>query len=149
MKSASDPTTIVQEIEIEAPAARVFEALVSPEQRVVWWGGGRAGSPEMESDLRPGGTWRMRFEGWGGKPASVRGEYRTSDPPRLLIFTWRPDWYDSPTETLVRFDLTEKAGITTVRITHSGLATEDDRKNHQGWPHLLAALHDYVARISG
>jgi uncharacterized protein YndB with AHSA1/START domain len=33
--NASD--TIVQEITINAPAERVFEALVDPEQRIKWW----------------------------------------------------------------------------------------------------------------
>jgi uncharacterized protein YndB with AHSA1/START domain len=136
--------TIVQEIAITAPAERVFEALVDPKQRMQWWGGqGRFRATQMESDLRPGGKWMMRFE-MGGRPSSVGGEYRMIERPRLLVLTWQPDWYENATETLVRFDLSEISGVTTVRITHSGLTTEGDRTNHRGWPDILAWLRTYA-----
>jgi|SRR5665213_3570649 len=98
----------------------------------------------MESDLRPGGKWMMHFESWGGSPSSVGGVYRTIEPPNVLAFTWLPSWYENATETLVTFDLQEHAGVTTVRITHSGLVTDQDRASHQGWPHILSALRAYV-----
>ena len=45
--------TIVQEITINAPASRVFEALTNPEQRKAWWGSaGRFQTTHMDSDLR-------------------------------------------------------------------------------------------------
>jgi len=47
-------------------------------------------------------------------------------------------------ESLVRFDLQEKDGITTVRLTHSGLTTESSRAQHRGWPDILAWLQAYV-----
>ena len=88
----------------------------------------------------------MRFESWSGKPASVRGQYRTIEPPHVLEFTGLPDWYDSPSESLVRFDLFERDGVTTVRVTHSGLATQTDRASHQGWPHILDTLRHYAQK---
>jgi hypothetical protein len=48
------------------------------------------------------------------------------------------------TETLVRFDLHEQNGFTTVRLTHSGFATEGSRARHQGWPQILSWLKAYV-----
>jgi uncharacterized protein YndB with AHSA1/START domain len=134
--------TIVKEIAIKAPADRVFEALTDPLQRVKWWGvEGKFQVTEMESDLRPGGAWLMRGVGMGGKPFTIRGEYRAIDRPRLLEFTWLPDWQES--QTLVRFDLEEKDGATTVRLIHSGLTSEHFEK-YQGWPWLLALLRAYV-----
>src|SRR5690349_4763217 len=128
--------TIVQEIEIKAPAARVFEALTDPAQRPQWWGAeGRFQATHMESDLRPGGKWLMRGTGMGGRPFTVRGEYREIEPPHLLIYTWLPDFHEDAVETLVRFDLTESNGITTVRLTHSGVSTEIAR--HKGWRQIL------------
>jgi uncharacterized protein YndB with AHSA1/START domain len=146
MNQVSSTDAIVQEIEIHAPAERIFEALVDPVQRLEWWGVAREGAakPSMQSDLRPGGKWEMHFDSWSGQPSSVRGEYREIDPPHLLSFTWLPDWYEEATETLVRIDLRENAGVTTVRLTHSGLATEGDRSNHRGWPHLLSALQKFA-----
>jgi uncharacterized protein YndB with AHSA1/START domain len=145
MDATSTRDTIVKEITIRAPAARIFEALSNPDQRVKWWGAeGRFHATHMESDLRPGGKWMMRGVGMGGKPFSVGGEYRNIERPRLIVFTWSPDWQENAPETIVRFDLEEKDGVTTVRLTHSGLTSESSREHHRGWPQLLASLRVYV-----
>lgn len=141
--SASD--TIVQEIAIKAPAERIFDALTNPDERVKWWGAeGRFQATHVESDLRPGGKWTMRGVGMGGKPFTVAGEYRKVERPRLLIFTWLPDWQEDAAETVIRVDLEEKSGITTVRLTHSGLTSESSRASHRGWPQVLSWLQTYV-----
>jgi len=44
--------------------------------------------------------------GYGGKPFTVAGEYRRIERPRLLIFTWLPDWQEEALESLVRVPLT-------------------------------------------
>jgi uncharacterized protein YndB with AHSA1/START domain len=136
--------TIVQEIVIKASAERIFEALTNPARRTKWWGAeGRFQTTHMESELRQGGKWMMRGNGLGGRPFTIRGEYRQIEPPRLLIFTWLPDWQEDAFETLVRFDLIENNGITAVRLTHSGLATESSRLSHKGWPQILTWLQAY------
>jgi uncharacterized protein YndB with AHSA1/START domain len=143
LTSASD--TIVQEIVIHAPAERIFEALTSPAQRVEWWGAeGRFQATEMESDLRPGGKWTMRGGGLDGRPFKITGQYREVEPPRLLVFTWLPDWQKGAVESIVRFELTPKGGLTTVRLTHSGLITENSRLSHKGWPDILVWLRAYA-----
>jgi uncharacterized protein YndB with AHSA1/START domain len=145
MNPTDDGDTIRKEIVIKAAAERVFEALMDPRQRVKWWGAeGRFQATHMESDLRPGGAWLMSGMGMGGKPFTVRGEYRSIDRPRLIEFTWLADWEENAQPTLVRFDLEENDGSTTVRLTHSGLTTERSRENYRGWPWLLALLQGYV-----
>jgi uncharacterized protein YndB with AHSA1/START domain len=144
MNTTAVSDTIVQEITIKGSAKRIFAALTNPEERVKWWGVGRFQAIQMESDLRPGGKWAMRGTGIGGRPFSVVGEYRKVEPPHLLVFTWLPDWQDDATESLVRFDLNENDGVTTVRLTHSGLITERSRTSHRGWPEILASLRGYV-----
>jgi uncharacterized protein YndB with AHSA1/START domain len=137
--------TIVKEIVIKAPAERIFEALTNPEQRLKWWGAeGQYRGTHMESDLRPGGKWMTRGIGRGEKSFTVGGEYRKIERPRLLAFTWLPDWEENASESLVRFDLDEKDGVTTVRLTHSGLTSESSRDHHRGWPQVLAWLRTYV-----
>lgn len=149
MSPTSASSTIVQEIAITAPAERVFEALTNPSERIKWWGAdGRFQATHMESDLRPGGKWMMGGNGMAGKPFTVSGEYRQIEPPRLLIFTWLPDWQEDAIETIVRFDLSETEGITTVRLTHSGLTTESSRLSHKGWPQILTWLQTYAERQS-
>ena len=145
MNPAKLSDSIVEEIVIKGSAERIFEALTKPDQLVKWWGAeGRFQATQMDSDLKPGGKWIMRGKGIGGKPFQVRGEYRQIERPRLLVFTWLPDWQEDAIESIVRFDLEEKNGVTTVRLTHSGLASESSRASHKGWPQILTWLQGYV-----
>ena len=144
MNQTAADETIVQQITIKAPAERIFAALTKPEQRTQWWGAeGRFQATHMESDLRPGGKWLMRGKGMGGRDFHVEGTYVSVEPPRLLAFTWLATWDPSGRESLVRFDLEEKDGVTTVRLTHSRLSIESAR-THKGWPDILEWLRAYV-----
>ncbi len=144
MNPTSVSDTIIQEITIRGAAERVFEALTDPGQRMKWWGSeGRFQTTHMESDLRLGGKWSMGGTGMG-RPFKVSGEYRQIERPRLLVFTWLPSWQGDATESMVRFELEEKGGMTTVRLTHSGLTSESSRSSHKGWPQILNWLQAYV-----
>jgi uncharacterized protein YndB with AHSA1/START domain len=132
--------TIIQEITIQAPAEQIFDALTNPERLVQWWTvPGRFQMTHLESDLRPGGKRIMRGSGYG-RPVTITGAYREIERPRLLVFTWLPDWQGDAVESVVRFELEEKDGVTTVRLTHSGLVSENSRESHRGWPQILALL---------
>jgi len=136
---------IVEEIRINASAERVFDALTNPEERVKWWGAeGSFQTTHMESDLRPGGRWAMRGLRVNGEPFTITGEYREIVRPHLLVFTWLPDWQGIVERSLVRIDLGEEDGITTVRLTHSGLTAETRRTGHRGWPQILTWLQAYA-----
>ena len=82
-----------------------------------------------------------------GLCTSVHGEYRAIDPPRLLIFTWIRDEEHHP-ETLVRWDLEETEGLTTVRVTHSGLTSERLRTRNSGWSLIVSLLQVYVEKLT-
>lgn len=145
MNTTAASDTIVQEIAIKGSAERIFDALTDPDQRVKWWGTeGRFKATHMESDLRPGGRWVMQGIGMGGRPFRVIGTYRDIERPRLLVSTWLPDWQGDTTESVVRFELDEKDGVTTVRLTHSGLTSAPSRQSHQGWAQILSWLRTYV-----
>jgi uncharacterized protein YndB with AHSA1/START domain len=136
--------TIVQEIKVRGSAERIFEALTNPDQLVKWWGTeGKFQATHVECDLRPGGKWKMHVQGGGGTVSTVAGEYREIERPRLLVFTWIREQEHS-SETLVRWDLEEKNGVTTVRVTHSGLTTESLRARNNGWPLIVGLLQTYV-----
>jgi uncharacterized protein YndB with AHSA1/START domain len=139
---------IIQEVTIKAPAERIFKALTNPDELLRWWGAaGKFQAVHVESDLRPGGKWLMRVSGSCGTETSsvVSGEYLTIEPPRLLIFTWLREQEDWP-ETVVRWDLAEIDGLTTVRVTHSGLTSESLRARNNGWSFILSLLQEYVDR---
>ena len=79
-----------------------------------------------------------------GRPFKVEGVYRIIQRPHVLALTWLPSWDEEATETLVRFDLYEQNGFTTVRLTHSGFASESSHARHQGWPQILGWLKAYA-----
>jgi uncharacterized protein YndB with AHSA1/START domain len=138
--------TIVQEIAIKRPAEEIFEAMTNADELVKWWRvEGKFQIIHMESDLRPGGKWRMRLIGGRGTETVVSGEYRKIERPHLLILTWIRENEDA-TETMVRWELAEKDGVTTVRVTHSGLTSESLRARNNGWPMILGLLQVYVER---
>jgi uncharacterized protein YndB with AHSA1/START domain len=138
---------IVQEVTIKAPAERIFAALTRPEELLKWWAAeGKFQIMHAECDLQPGGKWRMQVAGKCATEASVStvyGEYRTIYPPRVLTYTWIREHEDYP-ETLVRWDLEEKDGCTTVRVTHSGLVSESLRARNAGWPVIVGILQTYL-----
>jgi uncharacterized protein YndB with AHSA1/START domain len=139
---------IVQEITITAPVSRVFAAFTDPAQRVQWWSAddGRFRTTHMDSDLRPGGKWAMQGTRQDGSPFVVKGEYRVVESPRLLEFTWLPDWQGDATQSLVRVEFTQAGEVTRVRLTHSGLTTEPSRTSHRGWPQVLTWLRAYAEK---
>jgi uncharacterized protein YndB with AHSA1/START domain len=138
--TATRDDTIVQEIAIKGSAERIFDALTSPEELVKWWGiAGKFQLTGVESDLRPGGKWRFLVAASGTNVVS--GEYRQIERPHLLVYTWvREDGV----ETVVRWELEEKAGMTNVRVTHSGLTSESLRARNDGWPLIVGLLQSYV-----
>jgi uncharacterized protein YndB with AHSA1/START domain len=138
--------SIVQEITINAPAGRIFQAFTNPSERVKWWGAAdaRFRTTHVDSDLRPGGKWAMRGTRQDGSPFTITGEYRIVERPTLLEFTWLPDWQGDATVSVVRVECLEAAGVTRVRLTHSGLTSEGSRTSHRGWPQILAWLQAYV-----
>lgn len=140
---------IVQEVTIKAPAERIFAALTRPAELLKWWASeGKFQIVHAECDLQPGGKWRMRVAGRCAEESSestVYGEYRAIEPPRLLTHTWIRENEDYP-ETLVRWDLEEKDGYTTVRVTHSGLVTESLRARNSGWPLIVKLLEAYMEK---
>jgi uncharacterized protein YndB with AHSA1/START domain len=78
--------------------------------------------------------------------STVAGEYRKIERPRLLVFTWIREQENMP-ETLVRWDLEEKDGVTTVRLTHSGLTSESLRARNNGWPLSVGLLQSYLEGV--
>ena len=141
--------TIVQEVTIKAPAERIFDALTKPAELLKWWkSAGKFQITHAECDVRPGGKWLMRVAGScapGRSESVVSGEYLIIERPHLLSFTWIREQEDLP-ESLVRWELDEKAGVTTVRVIHSKLVTESLRTRNSGWPIVVAQLQAYIER---
>src|SRR5437667_238188 len=147
MNPTSTGDTIVQEVTIKAPAERIFKALTNPQERVRWWGAeGRFQVTYMESDLRPGGKWMMRGIGIGGKPFIVSGGYSEIDRPRLLAFTWLPDWQAHATRDIVRGDLRLLLSGPT---SSAGRPMPDGRRPEPGgWNRIHFIVDDLTSEVA-
>ncbi len=157
-----DQNTVLAEIFIAAPPARVFQAISDPAQLPKWWGQtGLYHVTKSTMDVRPGGKWRSDGIGADGKAFYVEGEYLEVDPPRLLVHTWIGSY--SPEKTVVRWELVphsvhglhpngpRKAGTgTLVRVRQEGFAGnfESANSHSEGWKRVLGWLEAYVENPS-
>jgi uncharacterized protein YndB with AHSA1/START domain len=142
---------VVTEVFIAAPPEQVLQALTRQEQLMQWFTDPSCPLKSFEMDAREGGRWRFATHP-GSKPLNGVFEFRAAGKilelkPRALVYTWHANWHDDPSlATLVRWELIPEAKGTRVRITHSGLASEElARKDYlSGWPGVLAMLKNFT-----
>jgi uncharacterized protein YndB with AHSA1/START domain len=134
--------TLLIERAFQAPAQAVFDAWTNEEVMRRWFHGEHDWeTTEAQVDLRLGGAVRVVMRDpdkdaeYGGG-----GHYTEIDPPTRLAFTWTWD-NDEERETLLELDFEEAEGVTTVRLTHSGLRDEESVISHEGgWSNALDNL---------
>jgi len=152
--------TVIAEIFIAAPPARVFQAISDPTQLPRWWGqDGLYQVTKSTMDVRPGGKWRSEGVGADGTEFYVEGEYLEVEPPRKLVHTWFGSFHQK--KTVVRWELEpqtvnalhpggpRKAGTGTfVKVTHEGFAGDlKSAKDHgEGWKRVLSWLEAFVTK---
>jgi uncharacterized protein YndB with AHSA1/START domain len=142
-----DKDSIVSEIDIAAPPERVFKAIADA-------GEVRRRSPELtayEMDLRVGGRWYLEMRPpqpyKGFEVIRHEGKILEVDPPRLLVYTWLANFHHDPKmRSVVRWELTPTKSGTHVKLTHSGLVSEQDAlKDYSGgWPGVLAEIKEFT-----
>jgi uncharacterized protein YndB with AHSA1/START domain len=150
----SDQDAIVSEIEIAAPAERVFQALTDANQLKRWFTSPECPAKLWEMDARLGGRYGYATEKGSVVVNNVRefechGEILEYDPPRVIAYTWIANWHaDATRRTVVRWELTPKANGTQVKVMHSGLAQEPvARKDYSGgWPGVVEMLKKFVEK---
>jgi uncharacterized protein YndB with AHSA1/START domain len=137
-----------------APVAEVWRALTDPELIVQWWGDDKLyRMTEVEHELRPGGSafYAGKFvEGvQGGREFSATGVTRVVDAPVLLEYTrLYAGGIPVAEETLIRYELDERNGVTRVCVVHSGFRDESARDMHaDGWRRVLGYLENHFQEI--
>lgn len=127
---------------IAARPSIVFDALITPEGLTRWWGPDAGPVLLAETDLRVGGSFRVRFRTLDGSEHECAGEYSEIARPVRLAMSWR--WLggsEDPGRSLVAFDLRAIAEGTELTLTHSGLFDEESRRSHrEGWSGSLDKL---------
>ncbi len=146
--------SVVTEIDIAAPPARVFAALTDVQQLKQWWISSICEEVVWKMDARDGGEWSFSTS-----PASktinavnqfkCRGKILEFQPPHRLVYSWVANWNDKPDAvTIVKWELTPTPGGTRLKVTHSGLAEQKvAREDYRGgWPGVLENLKKFVEK---
>lgn len=133
---------------LRAPRSAVFRALTEPHELARWWGPTGFTIPGVESDLRPGGRYRIAMQPPEGVLFYLVGEFLEVDPPERLSYTFRwehPDPEDQ--ETVVTLSLRDIGGTAAELVfTQGDFATERRRVLHEeGWTQSLDKLEKLVS----
>jgi uncharacterized protein YndB with AHSA1/START domain len=131
---------VLARVDIAATPERVFRALTTDEL-TQWWG-----SPtdykttRYTIDLRPGGTWRTDGVGLDGSPFHVEGEVLEVDPPRRLVYTWKPS-FATGAASKVAYTIDATPTGTRVTVRHTGFTSPEACDSHaNGWVRVLGWL---------
>lgn len=149
VQSMTNGDTIMASAEIEAPAERIFRALVTSEIEH-WWGStGTYRMADWSADLRVGGRWTVVVRTADRRDLPVGGEFLEIEAPRRIVQTRAYAW-DHPTlgrrQTTVAWLLQPNATGTRLTICHGGFAGLSDAaaEHAEGWGRVLAWLQAYV-----
>ncbi|MGB0652649.1 MAG: SRPBCC family protein [Thermoplasmatota archaeon] len=129
---------------INAPLAKVRQALIDPAVLVQWYAPGDMTATVHACDARVGGQFEIAMHGKDphGEVSThtAHGEFtRVDDDVVAMTFNWTE--HEMPGMTEVRYDLSEVDGATRLVLTHTGLPTRELAQNHEeGWTGCLAKL---------
>ena len=130
-------------VTIDAPIARVWEALTTPELISSWFFG-----VDTETDWAEGSPIVHRGE-YQGKPYEDKGTIVSVEPPRRLVHThWSPvsGLPDSPENYQeVTWRLSEDEGRTELAVSEINLPSEEAKSvSEQSWKQALTSLKDLL-----
>lgn len=131
------------QIDIDAPVARVWDALVNPDDIKEYMFG-----TNVVSDWKEGApiTWKGE---WEGKPYEDRGKILQLKPGRLLQFTHFSPLSGQPDAPenyhTVTIELSPDAAHSIVTLSQDNNATEEERQHsEQNWGMMLTSLKRYL-----
>ncbi len=129
----SKKTALHQEIELKAPAARVYQILIDSKQFAAFTGAPAEIHPEA------GGTFSL----FGGM---IGGRNIELVPGVRIVQAWRPPDWPAGVYSLVRFELKEHGAQTTLILDHSSFPAGGFTHLSQGWrEHYWGPLSKYLA----
>jgi uncharacterized protein YndB with AHSA1/START domain len=140
-----DDLTTESWITIEATAARVWEALTTPELIKQWFFG-----VDTETDWKVGSAIVHRGE-YQGKPYEDKGTILEFEPARLLVHThWSPaSGLPDSAENYQRvsWSLAERSGQTKLTITEVNLPSEEAKAvSEKSWTMALGNLKELLEK---
>ena len=136
----------------DGPRELVFDAWTKAEHLRHWQGAPRGFTVTTEeSDVRPGGGFRICMRSPEGVDHWLQGSYREIVRPERLVFTHA--WLDAAgklsQETLVTVTFVERGNKTEMTLQQSGFKSVESRDGHRmGWTSAFDVLGEYLARQS-
>jgi uncharacterized protein YndB with AHSA1/START domain len=147
MAADAVPLTLHLERILRAPRSLVFRWHIDPDELAKWWGPKGFTAPNVQLDVRYGGSYRIAMLPPGGDLFYLSGEFREVDPPSRLAYTFRwepPDPEDR--ETVVTISLRDLGESTELTVDQGIFATERRLALHtQGWTESLDRLEALVS----
>jgi len=129
----AEALVVDREVRIAARPEIVFAFFTDPEKMVRWKG------VQATLESKPGGVYRVVLN----DQAVATGEYVEITPFTRVVFTWGWEGHPivPPGTSVVEVDLEPDGEGTLLRLTHRGLPTLEEAKNHAiGWDHYLPRL---------
>jgi uncharacterized protein YndB with AHSA1/START domain len=150
---SNDTNSLSRSITIKAPRSRVWQALTDSKQFGQWFG------VTMETPFHAGKPAYGIIDNPNFKGMKMELAIDRVEPESFFSWRWHPYAvdpkvdYSKETPTLVTFELSEKAGVTTVVITESGFdkipkhrQPDAFRMNGDGWSIQAERIRDYVEK---
>ncbi len=127
------------------PPEKVFDAWLDPKMLAKFMTPMEGATvPEVETDAREGGSYRIVMQTPDGTQIPHHGTYSKVDRPRTLVFTWVSPFSEDGSE--VTLDFAPDGDGTAVTLTHVKFPSEESRDNHErGWALILESLSRALA----
>jgi uncharacterized protein YndB with AHSA1/START domain len=136
---------------IAARPELVFDAMTDAEQLPCWWGPDDGPVLFAESDVRVGGSFRVRFRMLDGYECESMGQYLEVVRPERIVMSWT--WSDGGEteehgeESRIEIALRPIDIGTELTFTHARLKNEKSRASHEeGWNGALDKLVRHFER---
>jgi uncharacterized protein YndB with AHSA1/START domain len=147
----SDQEMVITRV-FDAPRELVFACWTETEHLQHWQGAPRGFTVmSSESDIRPGGFFRICMRSPEGVDRWLEGGYREIVKPERLVYThvWLDANKKRGQETLVTITFAERDGKTELTLRQTGFASVEARDGHgYGWRSALDVLVDYLGQMA-
>jgi uncharacterized protein YndB with AHSA1/START domain len=135
-------SSIKEEVRIQAPAAKVYQALTTQVGYRGWW------NAVGDVDERVGGEAKLRFVK-DGNPVHMQFRIDETKPNELVRWTCVGHDMQSWVGTTLAWRLKEAGGATVLSFEHGGWKDEAPAPVAQGWKHFVGSLKSYVETGTG
>ena len=125
-------TTIHQEVDFKAPAARIYEILLDAKQF--------SACTKDTAEIQPqaGGAFKL----FGGR---IEGRNIELLPNQRIVQAWRPAYWLAGVYTIVKFELVPREAGTRVVLDHAAFTEDQWEGLSSGWQeHYWGPLHKYL-----